>query len=70
MNAPLPIPPDGLTHGETPIDPYLDVRATYRATDYRIVIAVGTRPARPDGVAFDERTVVDSDGIGGDTNSV
>ncbi|MGW4462710.1 Si-specific NAD(P)(+) transhydrogenase [Micromonospora sp. NPDC004704] len=32
-------------------------------TAAKIVIAVGTRPARPAGVAFDERTVVDSDGI-------
>ncbi|RKR86079.1 pyruvate/2-oxoglutarate dehydrogenase complex dihydrolipoamide dehydrogenase (E3) component [Micromonospora pisi] len=32
-------------------------------TAEKIVIAVGTRPARPAGVAFDERTVVDSDGI-------
>jgi NAD(P) transhydrogenase len=29
----------------------------------RIVIATGTRPARPATVAFDERTVIDSDGI-------
>jgi NAD(P) transhydrogenase len=29
----------------------------------RIVIAVGTLPARPDTVAFDERTVLDSDGL-------
>jgi NAD(P) transhydrogenase len=28
-----------------------------------IVIATGTRPARPASVAFDERTIVDSDGI-------
>ena len=28
-----------------------------------IVIASGTRPARPDSVAFDGRTIVDSDGI-------
>jgi NAD(P) transhydrogenase len=28
-----------------------------------IILAVGTRPARPAGVAFDERTVLDSDGI-------
>jgi NAD(P) transhydrogenase len=28
-----------------------------------IVIATGTRPARPASVAFDERTVIDSDGI-------
>lgn len=32
-------------------------------TAEKVVIAVGTRPARPAGVAFDERTVVDSDGI-------
>ncbi|TDP97199.1 Si-specific NAD(P)(+) transhydrogenase [Labedaea rhizosphaerae] len=29
----------------------------------KIVIATGTRPARPDTVAFDERTIIDSDGI-------
>ena len=29
----------------------------------KIVIAVGTVPARPAGVEFDERTVLDSDGI-------
>jgi NAD(P) transhydrogenase len=29
----------------------------------RIVIAVGTKPARPDSVAFDDRTIVDSDGL-------
>ncbi len=29
----------------------------------KIVIATGTRPARPPSVAFDERTVIDSDGI-------
>jgi NAD(P) transhydrogenase len=28
-----------------------------------VVIAVGTRPARPQGVDFDERRVIDSDGI-------
>jgi NAD(P) transhydrogenase len=28
-----------------------------------VMIAVGTRPARPSGVAFDERRVIDSDGI-------
>jgi NAD(P) transhydrogenase len=28
-----------------------------------VVIATGTRPARPASVAFDERTVIDSDGI-------
>jgi NAD(P) transhydrogenase len=29
----------------------------------RIVIAVGTKPARPDSVAFDDRTILDSDGL-------
>jgi NAD(P) transhydrogenase len=29
----------------------------------RTVIAVGTRPARPSSVAFDDRTVIDSDGL-------
>jgi NAD(P) transhydrogenase len=29
----------------------------------RIVIATGTRPARPETVEFDDRTVIDSDGI-------
>jgi NAD(P) transhydrogenase len=29
----------------------------------RIVIAVGSKPARPDSVAFDDRTVIDSDGL-------
>jgi NAD(P) transhydrogenase len=29
----------------------------------RIVIAVGTKPARPATVAFDDRTIVDSDGL-------
>ena len=29
----------------------------------RIIIATGTRPARPSSVAFDERTIIDSDGI-------
>ncbi|MBO9534022.1 MAG: Si-specific NAD(P)(+) transhydrogenase [Solirubrobacteraceae bacterium] len=32
-------------------------------TAEHIVIAVGTTPARPDGVDFDERRVIDSDGI-------
>ena len=33
------------------------------ATADKIVIATGTRPARPASVAFDERTVIDSDGM-------
>jgi NAD(P) transhydrogenase len=33
------------------------------STADKIIIAVGTRPARPDSVDFDERTIVDSDGI-------
>jgi NAD(P) transhydrogenase len=34
-----------------------------QASAEKIVIATGTRPARPDSVQFDERTVMDSDGI-------
>ncbi|MFV2179562.1 Si-specific NAD(P)(+) transhydrogenase [Actinomadura sp. LOL_016] len=34
-----------------------------KITADRIVIATGTRPARPDTVAFDDHTVIDSDGI-------
>ena len=34
-----------------------------RITAENVVIAVGTRPARPDGVDFDDRLVIDSDGI-------
>ena len=37
--------------------------ASYRASAERFVIAVGTTPARPAGVDFDDRTVLDSDGI-------
>jgi NAD(P) transhydrogenase len=32
-------------------------------TAANIVIATGTKPARPDSVAFDDRTVIDSDGV-------
>ena len=32
-------------------------------TAENIVIATGTRPARPDSVEFDEKTIIDSDGI-------
>jgi len=34
-----------------------------RVTAENIVIATGTRPARPKSVEFDERTIMDSDGI-------
>jgi NAD(P) transhydrogenase len=34
-----------------------------RVSAEKFVIATGTRPARPPSVAFDERTVIDSDGI-------
>jgi NAD(P) transhydrogenase len=29
----------------------------------KIIVAVGTRPARPPSVAFDDRTIIDSDGL-------
>ena len=38
-------------------------RASYELRADRIVIAVGTTPARPSGVDFDDCTVLDSDGI-------
>ena len=34
-----------------------------KVTAEKIVIAVGTRPARPPSVDFDEKTIIDSDGI-------
>ncbi len=36
---------------------------TRKASAAKIVIATGTRPARPDTVAFDDKTIIDSDGI-------
>jgi NAD(P) transhydrogenase len=36
---------------------------TRKVSAEKIVIATGTRPARPSSVAFDDRTVIDSDGI-------
>jgi NAD(P) transhydrogenase len=35
----------------------------HKITSDKIVIATGTRPARPDSVDFDDRTIIDSDGI-------
>jgi NAD(P) transhydrogenase len=34
-----------------------------KITAEKIIIAAGTRPARPDSVDFDDRTIVDSDGV-------
>ncbi len=34
-----------------------------KVTADKIIIAAGTRPARPDTVDFDDRTIVDSDGV-------
>ncbi|MEK8104999.1 hypothetical protein NKG94_06890 [Micromonospora sp. M12] len=34
-----------------------------KVTFDKLVIAAGTRPARPDSVDFDDRTIVDSDGV-------
>ena len=36
---------------------------TRKVTADKIVIATGTKPARPASVAFDEKTIIDSDGI-------
>jgi NAD(P) transhydrogenase len=40
-----------------------DVGRSAQVTAEKIVIAVGTRPARPATVDFDEETIIDSDGI-------
>ena len=40
-----------------------DERDERHVTADKVVIATGTRPARPASVQFDERTVIDSDGI-------
>jgi NAD(P) transhydrogenase len=49
------------------VDPHVievdDGSRVRKVSAANIVIATGTRPARPASVAFDERTVVDSDGI-------
>src|SRR5690349_5760757 len=36
---------------------------TRKVTADKIVVATGTRPARPASVAFDDKTIIDSDGI-------
>jgi NAD(P) transhydrogenase len=36
---------------------------TRKVTADKVVIATGTNPARPSSVAFDDRTIIDSDGI-------
>ena len=36
---------------------------TRKATADKIVVATGTKPARPASVAFDDKTIIDSDGI-------
>jgi len=45
------------------IEVTVDAGETHVVYGERIVIAVGTRPHRPDHVPFDGKTVVDSDGI-------
>jgi NAD(P) transhydrogenase len=39
--------------------------AERRVSADQIIVAAGTRPARPESVAFDERTIFDSDGLVG-----
>ena len=36
---------------------------TRKVTADKVVVATGTRPARPSSVAFDDKTIIDSDGI-------
>ena len=38
-------------------------RADREVTAHHVIIATGTKPARPVGVEFDENRVLDSDGI-------
>jgi NAD(P) transhydrogenase len=40
-----------------------DSGAEQKVTAEKIVIAAGTRPARPDSVDFDDRAIIDSDGV-------
>jgi NAD(P) transhydrogenase len=40
-----------------------DETSDLSVTAENVIVAVGTRPARPEGVDFDERRVIDSDGI-------
>ncbi|MFC7549998.1 Si-specific NAD(P)(+) transhydrogenase [Plantactinospora sp. GCM10030261] len=40
-----------------------DAGQTTTVTADKVIIATGTRPARPDTVDFDDRTIIDSDGI-------
>jgi NAD(P) transhydrogenase len=61
----------GLLMGEATFEDHHAVRisdgsgelANGAVTAEHVVIAVGTRPARPAGVDFDERRVIDSDGV-------
>ena len=58
---------DVITGAASFVDPHTlavdDGEARHLVHAERIVIAVGTRPARPAGVDFDGATVLDSDGI-------
>jgi NAD(P) transhydrogenase len=56
----------GLLHGQASFEDDHTVRiegSDEAVRAERIVVAVGTRPARPDSVAFDDRTIIDSDGL-------
>ncbi len=50
------------------LDPHVvevtrDGALSTKVTAAKVIIATGTRPARPETVDFDERTIIDSDGI-------
>ena len=45
------------------LDPHTVEVDGRKATGAKFVIATGTRPVRPDSVAFDDRRIIDSDGI-------
>jgi len=57
-----------LIHGEASfIDPHrINIQRAGTTTEHRahvIVIAVGTEPARPADIPFDEKTIIDTDGL-------
>jgi NAD(P) transhydrogenase len=53
----------GRFHDEHTIDVIDGPGPELKATAEKIIIAAGTRPARPPTVEFDEKTIIDSDGI-------
>ncbi|HEU5110142.1 MAG TPA: Si-specific NAD(P)(+) transhydrogenase [Micromonosporaceae bacterium] len=53
----------GRFHDEHTIEVTDGAAPELKATAEKIIVAAGTRPARPPTVEFDDRTIIDSDGI-------